>query len=82
MSIEAIPLAIGIVGMIVGVLIAVAGALAPSLSEFMDRPLCWLFGHRPDRYLYPTIHNGQPAQVWRCARGHDPVTYVEAPHAR
>lgn len=79
---DRIPLVIAVTGMVAGVLIAVAGAIAPSLSEFADRPLCWLFGHRPNRYLFPTTHNGQPAQVWRCARGHDPVIYVgeAAPH--
>lgn len=67
--------------LLVGIAIAVAGTVAPSLSDFLDRPLCWLVGHKPERYLFPSVHNGHPAQVWRCARGHDPVIYVgsEAP---
>lgn len=63
-----------------GVLIAAIGALAPSLSEFFDRPLCWVFGHKPDRYMFPTMYRGQHSEVWRCARGHGLVTYVGGRH--
>lgn len=62
--------------LIAGVLIAVAGAIAPSLSEFLDRPGCWLFGHRLDRYLFPTTRNGMGAECWRCGRCEHVITLV------
>ena len=69
-------LALALLALIVGVITALAGAVSAGPRDFLDRPLCWLFGHDLNRYLYPTEHHGVPAEVWRCARGHAPVTLV------
>lgn len=57
-----------------GLAMVYIGSRAPSLTEFFERPGCWVFGHpAPGSPLCweQTEPDGQAAEVWRCVRcGH------------
>lgn len=62
---------------LLGMGLTAVGIISPSISAFLDRPLCWLLGHPAgNRYLYPTTYMGQPAEAWRCERCHNVVILV------
>lgn len=63
--------------LIAGVLIALIGAISPSLAEFFDRPWCWVRGHDLTRHVMNTRYGDHRAEVWQCSRHRALVTIVK-----
>lgn len=77
-SAEPVLLALALTMLLAGVFLALIGAVGATPAEFWDRPLCWLRGHRLDRYISPTTFDGKAGHVYRCSRCLNMVTVIGA----